>query len=97
MSERQRQMIEAFAKYEQKSRAELDKHNIIGVPLGTRLKRIVRTSNGWMLWVSTADFRIGTYYRLFDDGMVVNATEREDEGTEAFVVRPSDETIRKGE
>ena len=64
-------------------------HNTIGVPLGTRLQRIIRLPNGWRLWIATADFVFGTYLELFDDGRILRCTTRKDEGDEVYWVRPS--------
>jgi len=66
----------------------------MGVPIGTRLMRVVRLSCGWRIWVATADFVYGTYYELYEDGSVIHYTAREDEGDEFFTARPSDEVIR---
>ena len=60
------------------------RHAVIGVPLGTRLQRIIRHDNAWQLWVSTNDYVYGTYYMLYDDGRAASTTVREDEGDETF-------------
>ena len=67
---------------------------IIGMPVGARLKQLVRLSDGWRVWIATHDYKHGTYLHLHADGMVIHVTVREDEGDEVFCVRPSDDTIR---
>jgi hypothetical protein len=64
--------------------------NVIGVPLGTRLMRIERLVGGWRLWTSTADYKLGTYLEMFNDGCIISVTVRDNEGDEVFVVRPQD-------
>ncbi len=88
-------MIAEFIKYEQ-TRASLATHvdpnadhSVVGVPLGTRLQRIIRRHGAWMLWIATQDFHHGTYLLLHDNGMVIRVTSRADEGDEEFVVRPA--------
>lgn len=73
------------------------RHAIMGVPIGTRLMRVVRLPTGWRIWVATADFIYGTYYELNEDGSVLHYTAREDEGDEFFSARPSDEDIRNAQ
>jgi len=87
-------MLQAFAEYEHRMKAELLRHSVIGVPLGTRLMQIIRRDNEWQLWLSTADYVYGTYYVLHDNGHAVNVTIRRDEGPEEFTMRPSDDFIR---
>jgi len=96
-------MIEAFIEYEER-RAQLATHvdpnadhSVVGVPLGTRLQRIIRLDNGWRLWLATNDFKHGTYLDIHNNGMIVRVTVRADEGDECFVVRPSDDHIRPSE
>lgn len=96
MSERQQRMIDAFAEYERRDPATVGlRHSIIGMPLGTRLHRMIRVPNGWMLWLSTRDYIYGTYLLVYDSGTVERWTVREDEGDEVFTVRPSDQEIRE--
>jgi hypothetical protein len=87
-------MLDGFALYRpdpmQRKRGD---HNAIGVPLGTRLHRIIRIQNGWRIWTATADYVYGTYFDLLNDGTILNITVRADEGDEVFTVRPSDEEI----
>ena len=96
MSER---MLQAFIVYERNHRPAVvgATSNIVGLPLGTRLKRIVRIDNGWRLWTATADYLFGTYLCVMNDGQVTSTTVREDEGDETFVVRPTDDDIGRGE
>ncbi len=65
-------------------------HNTIGVLRGTRLRRIIRHTDGWLVWIATMDFRYGTYLMLYNDGRIVRVTAREDQGDEVIVVRPRD-------
>ena len=88
-------MLDAFAEYERRCASELAKHSVIGQPLGTRLRRIIREPDSWILWLDTKDFAHGTYLQMYDNGCVQRVTVREDEGDEIIVVRPSDETIRR--
>ena len=69
----------------------------IGVPLGTRLQRIIRHSDKWQLWIATKDYIHGTYLLLWDDGLIENVTEREGEGPDVFMVKASDGNKQKGE
>lgn len=88
-------MLEAFAEYERRDPAVVGpRHNVVGMPLGSRLHRIYRRSYGWQLWIATADFVRGTYLELHDNGQIVRVTIRDDEGDEHFAVRPTDEHIR---
>lgn len=64
--------------------------NIVGMPPGSRCQRIVRLRHAWMLWVSTNDYKHGTYLLLCDTGEVVRVTVRDEEGDEHFLVRPAD-------
>lgn len=64
--------------------------NTIGVPIGTRLQRIIRLPTSWRLWIATADFVFGTYLELHDNGRITNTTVRRDEGDDTFEVRPPD-------
>jgi hypothetical protein len=70
-------------------------HCIIGTPLGARCKRIERITDGWKVWIATNDYIYGTALFLFNDGKIVHATTRQDEGDDVFVVRPSDDGIRR--
>lgn len=88
-------MLDAFIAYERELRDRPDTHSIVGVPVGTRLLRIIRYSNSWQLWIATRDFMNGTYYMLDDDGSMRSVTSRADEGDEIINVRPSDDTIRR--
>lgn len=72
-----------------------DMHRIVGMPIGTRCKRIERLADGWRVWTATNDCVYGTSLVLYDDGRVLNVTTRVDEGDEAFMVRPSDDEIRR--
>jgi hypothetical protein len=87
-------MLAGFALYKE-PHYTLGNHDTLATPLGCRLMRIVRLPHGWRLWVSTRDFRYGTFYELFDDGRVLNCTAREGEGDEVYWARPSDEEIRR--
>jgi hypothetical protein len=88
-------MLEAFRNYERHRDRVLVDHSVIGVPLGSRLRRIIRLANGWKLWMSTSDFVYGTYLVMNDNGMIRRITIREDEGPEVMVIRPTDEDIIK--
>lgn len=95
---RQELMIAAFAAYESSDPATLGPlHNLIGVPIGTRLLRIYRRKGYWQLWIATNDYVFGTYYRLWDNGKCENVTEFMDEGPREFQFRPTDEEIRSGQ
>jgi hypothetical protein len=48
-----------------------------------------------LVWLSTNDYVFGTWLELYDDGSIVSVTTRVDEGDESFVVRPSDDEIRR--
>lgn len=85
-------MLDAFVDYERRV-SNIDHHTTVGVPVGTRLQRIIRLSNGWLLWVATRDYMHGTYYMLYDNGRMDNITSRADEGDEITYVRPSDDVI----
>ena len=88
-------MLDAFIAFERETAHKLDAHSIVGVPLGTRLQRIVRHRNGWQLWTATRDYTYGTFYVLGDSGVVKTITSRRDEGDEVINARPSDDTIRR--
>lgn len=95
MSERQRRMLQAFADYEQRDPATVGpRHNIVGMPLGTRLLRMIRQKGVWWMWLATKDYIYGTYLLVYDDGHIERVTIREDEGDDIITVRPSDEEIR---
>lgn len=68
---------------------------IVGMPIGSRCKRIERMIDGWRVWIATHDFILGTWLELYDDGRVTHNTIRDNEGDEFFDVRPSDEEIRR--
>jgi hypothetical protein len=87
-------MLAGFGLYREPHGYPLGDHHTIGMPLGTRLQRLIRLPHGWRLWVSTKDFRYGTYLELHDSGRIVKFTSREGEGDEFFQVRPSDEELR---
>ena len=87
MSER---MLAGFALYVEPATPVGVDHTTIGTPLGTRLLRIIRLYHSWRLWTATADFKYGTYLKLFDDGRVLRCTTRHDEGDEYMWIRPSD-------
>jgi len=65
--------------------------------LSVRLRRIIRLPRGWRLWTDTADFILGTYYELHDDGRIVRFVIREDQGDEIQEIRPSTAEIRRKE
>ena len=88
-------LLDAFIAYERDRSVQLDAHRIVGVPVGTRLQRIIRNEDGWQLWVATRDYVYGTYYLLYSDGSMYSVTARPDEGDEYIQVRPSDDTIRR--
>ena len=67
--------------------------SVIGTPLGTRLKQIVRLPRGWRLWTATADFVYGSYLELDNSGMITNVTTRQDEGDDTFISRPADSDV----
>lgn len=90
VSSRQKRMLEGFAEYAEPVTSGGGDHNTIAVPIGTRLYRLIRLPHGWRVWTATKDFKYGSYYELFDDGRVLNCTERADEGPEIFWVRPKD-------
>lgn len=81
-------MLDAFIAFERDRQAT---HSVVGVPVGTRLQRIIRHEYGWQLWVATRDFAHGTYYVLYNNGAMDNITTRSDEGDEIIFVRPSDD------
>lgn len=88
-------LLDAFIAYEFETKDRLAAHSVVGVPVGTRLQRVIRHENGWQLWVATRDFVHGTYYLLGNDGSMVSITVREDEGDEIITVRPSDDAVRQ--
>ena len=88
-------MLDAFIAYERETRDRLEGHRFIGVPIGTRLRAIMRGENSWRLWIATNDFKHGTYYTLYNDGAIYSTTARRDEGDEHIVVRPTDDMIRR--
>lgn len=63
---------------------------VIATPIGTRLRRIERRKQHWILWTDTKDFVHGTYLQLWDNGAVFNVTTRDGEGPEEFLVKESD-------
>lgn len=56
--------------------------------------RLERKHDGWIAWLSTNDFVLGTYLYLYNTGRVERITVRADEGDEIMLVRPSDDEIR---
>ena len=84
-------MLEGFALYTAAQPRDFSaQHDIIGVPIGTRLQRIVRLPNAWRLWTATRDFMHGSYLELHNNGRIMNCTARADEGDEVFEARPPD-------
>jgi hypothetical protein len=67
--------------------------DIVHIPVGTRLLRVVRRDDYWIVWTATHDFRLGTYLRLHHDGTVERVTARADEGDEVMLVRPSNTVV----
>lgn len=88
-------LLEAFIAFERETRDRLGDHNTLAVPVGTRLQRIIRNDNGWQLWLSTRDYKHGTYYLLNNDGSMQMVVARPDEGDEITNSRPSDDEIRR--
>ena len=85
-------MLDALIVYERTRNQRIDpRYNIIGMPVGTRLMRMVRKDTSWILWLATRDYIYGTYLQVWDDGHVERVTIREDEGDEVITVRPSDD------
>jgi len=70
------------------------RHNVIGVPHDTRLRRITRVTDAWRVWTDTRDYVYGTFLILHDSGRVERITTRYEEGDEVMQVRPSDDEIR---
>jgi hypothetical protein len=70
-------------------------HSTIAMPLGSRCQRITRLPHGWRVWLSTADYKHGTFIELHDTGRVVRFVVREDQGDEVIQVRPNDAEIVK--
>jgi hypothetical protein len=96
ISPRRDAWVQAFADYERLHNYLPSHHRVLGMPLGTRLHRIVRQSDHeWLLWLATNDFVFGTYLLLDNDGTVTRVTVRNDEGDEINIVRPSDDAIRR--
>jgi hypothetical protein len=88
-------MLDAFIDYEMRDPATVGpRHTIVGMPLGTRLLRMVRKPDCWWLWLATSDYVFGTYLCVYDSGRVERVTVREDEGDDIITVRPTDEEIR---
>jgi hypothetical protein len=86
-------MLSNFAQYVE---PELPlEHRIVGMPLGSRCKRIERLQDGWRIWLATQDYIYGTFLTLFDGGEIQRTTTRQDEGDDVFVVRPTDDEIRR--
>ncbi len=88
-------MLQAFREYEARGARVLVDHSIVGIPVGSRLRRIIRKPNGWWIWMATTDFIHGTYLDVRNDGQITRVTIREDEGPEEFVIRPSDDVITR--
>lgn len=70
-------------------------HCTIGMPPGTRCHRIERVLEGWRVWIATNDCVYGTWLELYPSGRVFRHVARKDEGDETFMVRPSDDEIRR--
>lgn len=87
-------MLQAFADYEMRDPAVAIQHATVGMPLGTRLLRMIRKPDCWWLWLATSDYVYGTYLCVYDDGSITRVTIRGDEGDEEIAIRPSDEEIR---
>jgi len=62
----------------------------IGIPNHTKLLRIVRSENSWMLWVHTIDFVHGTYYDLCDDGSMNQVTVKPGGIEHSVPIKPGD-------
>lgn len=89
-------MLDAFIAYEREQQTTMSiNQSLIGMPLGTRLMRILRRPGCWHLWLATRDYVYGTFIIAWDDGHVERITTREDEGDEVIRVRPSDEEISR--
>ena len=69
-----------------------DVKRIIGCAPGTRLQRIIRTPNGWQLWIATRDFIYGSYLELHEDGSAYRWNINE-EGDECILIRRSDDEL----
>jgi hypothetical protein len=69
-------------------------HDTLFMPLNSKCQRITRLARGWRIWLSTADYKYGTFLELCDDGQVVRFVTRADEGDECIIVRPSDPETR---
>jgi len=72
-------------------------HRIIGMPTGTRCRRIERLARGWRVWLDTNDYEFGTYLLLYDTGRILRITCRAGEGDDTIEVRPRDAEIRSGD
>lgn len=93
----QERMLAGFAMYKPEHDPVMlatAQHNLIGVPIGTRLMRIYRTVSYWRLWIATKDYIHGTYMELHNDGRVYTITARAEEGDEIVVVRPTDAQVK---
>lgn len=88
-------MLDAFVDYE-RSHVLSTEHNILQQYPGTRLYRVVRIVGAWRVWLATRDFIHGSFLELHDTGLVMRYDIRPDDGEESFVVRPSDDDIRRG-
>jgi hypothetical protein len=47
-------LLEGFAQYTDPATVG-PRHNMVWMPLGTRLQRTYRKPDGWWLWIATAD------------------------------------------
>lgn len=68
----------------------------IAFALPSRLKRVIRKPNGWLLWTETNDFVLGTYFMCYDNGYMERVTVRIDQGDEVVRVRPATAQLTKG-
>ena len=95
MADNQQRMLDGFASYRVpvQNTSGLD-HDTIGMPLGTRLMRVIRLTHGWRMWIATNDYKYGSYLEFYDNGLIIRVTTRPDEGDEIFWVRPCDALIR---
>lgn len=59
----------------------------IAVPPNTRVIRIARASDHWIIWLyANADFTVGTFLELYDTGKIERVTIGEEE-ERRFTVR----------
>lgn len=70
----------------------------VAIPPKTKLMRLIREPKGyfnrysgsWIVWLHTADFKYGTFLRLYDNGRIERVTCREGEGDDIHEVKPAD-------